>query len=87
MSAKKVPTHVTVAVPHSIRAIAGIHSSYEDAIWLNMRASELDRELIEKAAAICDVTRSMFVRWVALSAAKQVIQAMEDKDGRRDVAS
>lgn len=78
-----LPESVSVILPKGVRTIGGLSSTYECFYWLNVRASALDKELIAKAAALCDTTPSMFVRWIATSAARQVIRLSEEREHER----
>jgi|TARA_Y100000034_G_C6907541_1_gene421635 uncharacterized protein (DUF1778 family) len=51
---------------------------------IKLRVSEDDRSAIEKAAALCGVNMSTFLRWCGVHAADSIVRAMEKKNDGDD---
>lgn len=75
-------TLITIPYPSSIARAKGIHATNDLVQWKVRRTDDEDR-LISEAADYAGVTKSVFIRWMAVQAAKVLLREKSNEYPRQ----
>lgn len=68
---------LTIPYPSHIPRARGIHAVNRFSGYCRVDMSTFDIETIDEAAALVGITRSAFIRWVAVQSAKEIINGSQ----------
>lgn len=68
-----LPHQISLPILHDMKQLRGALSTHDkDIIIVGLRLNVSDRDLIRDAAATCNTTQSLFMRWYATAAAARI---------------
>lgn len=73
MSVNEDRTTITIPYPSQIARTKGIHATQESPQWKVRRTAE-EEVIVQEAADFVGVTKAIFIRWMAVQAAKVILK-------------